>query len=71
MIAEKGPDARCCENRGGAYWVVREQRKRSGNAADGPLAAIRDLAPVAQLDRAADFESVGRGFNSLQARIKK
>ena len=25
-------------------------------------------APVAQLDRAADFESVGRGFESLQAR---
>ena len=25
-------------------------------------------APVAQLDRAADFESVGRGFEPLQAR---
>ena len=24
-------------------------------------------APVAQLDRAADFESVGRGFESLRA----
>ena len=24
-------------------------------------------APVAQLDRAPDFESVGRGFESLQA----
>ena len=27
-----------------------------------------DAAPVAQMDRAADFESVGRGFESLQAR---
>ena len=27
-------------------------------------------APVAQLDRATDFESVGWGFNSLQARSK-
>lgn len=26
------------------------------------------LAPVAQLDRAPDFESVGRGFESLRAR---
>ncbi len=25
------------------------------------------IAPVAQLDRAPDFESVGRGFESLQA----
>ncbi len=25
------------------------------------------LAPVAQLDRASDFESAGRGFESLQA----
>ena len=25
-------------------------------------------APVAQLDRAPDFESVGRGFESLRAR---
>ena len=25
-------------------------------------------APVAQMDRAADFESVGRGFEPLQAR---
>jgi|SRR5579885_1529408 hypothetical protein len=28
-------------------------------------------APVAQLDRAADFESVGRGFESLRARQLK
>ena len=27
-------------------------------------------APVAQLDRAPDFESVGRGFESLRARHK-
>jgi hypothetical protein len=26
-------------------------------------------APVAQLDRAPDFESVGRGFDSLRARL--
>jgi hypothetical protein len=30
--------------------------------------AIRQSAPVAQLDRAADFESVGREFESPQAR---
>gem|GEM_PF-3408281 len=28
-------------------------------------------APVAQLDRASDFESEGRGFESLRARLKK
>ncbi len=28
-------------------------------------------APVAQLDRAPDFESVGRGFESLRARHTK
>ena len=28
-------------------------------------------APVAQLDRAPDFESVGRGFESLRARQLK
>lgn len=28
----------------------------------------REHAPVAQLDRVADFESVGRGFESLRAR---
>lgn len=27
------------------------------------------LAPVAQTDRAVDFESTGWGFNSLQARM--
>jgi hypothetical protein len=27
------------------------------------------FAPVAQLDRAPDFESVGRGFESLRARF--
>jgi hypothetical protein len=31
-----GPFARRSENRTGAYWVVREERKRSDNAADGP-----------------------------------
>ena len=30
--------------------------------------AIVRKAPVAQLDRVADFESVGRGFESLRAR---
>jgi hypothetical protein len=30
--------------------------------------ALETLAPVAQQDRATDFESVGWGFNSLQAR---
>jgi hypothetical protein len=29
---------------------------------------LSQCAPVAQLDRAADFESVGRGFESLRAR---
>ena len=29
---------------------------------------ILENAPVAQMDRAADFESVGRGFEPLQAR---
>jgi hypothetical protein len=28
------------------------------------------IAPVAQLDRAPDFESVGRGFESLRARLE-
>jgi len=39
-------------------------RIRSGRAKE----LILKKAPVAQLDRAADFESVGRGFESLQAR---
>ena len=36
-------------------------------------AKIAEFAPVAQLDRASDFESEGRGFDSLRAyfRIKK
>src|SRR5262249_37696006 len=33
-----------------------------------PLGRPRFHAPVAQLDRASDFESEGRGFNSLRAR---
>jgi hypothetical protein len=37
LNVEKGSDARRRENRTGAYWSVREERKRSGNAADGPL----------------------------------
>ena len=32
---------------------------------------MRRHAPVAQLDRAPDFESVGRGFESLRAYQKK
>ncbi len=32
------------------------------------IVASRTCAPVAQLDRASDFESVGRGFESLRAR---
>jgi hypothetical protein len=32
---------------------------------------IKPLAPVAQLDRAPDFESVGRRFKSCRARQKK
>ncbi len=31
--------------------------------------ASSSIAPVAQLDRAPDFESVGRGFESLRARF--
>ena len=35
-----------------------------------PILFFPDLfpAPVAQLDRASDFESAGRGFESLRAR---
>ena len=38
--------------------------------ADGTLLSQKKFidAPVAQLDRAAGFEPVGRGFDSLQAR---
>ncbi len=35
------------------------------------LVQISYCAPVAQLDRAADFESVGREFESPQARQAK
>ena len=34
----------------------------------GAKVLVRKDAPVAQLDRAPDFESVGRGFESLRAR---
>ncbi len=35
-----------------------------------PASVLFSCAPVAQLDRAPDFESVGRGFESLRARHK-
>ena len=35
------------------------------------IVASMTCAPVAQLDRASDFESVGRGFESLRARHNK
>ena len=34
----------------------------------GAAAQVRAKAPVAQLDRAPDFESGGQGFESLPAR---
>ena len=36
-----------------------------------PIFRIGNYAPVAQLDRVADFESVGRRFESYRARQKK
>jgi len=42
--AEKGSDARRSENRTGTYWVVREEWKRSGNAADVPFSADQGRA---------------------------
>ena len=36
-----------------------------------PLSAALTEAPVAQLDRVAGFEPVGRGFESLRARQTK
>lgn len=47
------------------HWIV-----VPGVAGSNPVAhPIQTYkAPVAQLDRAPDFESVGRGFESLRAR---
>ncbi len=36
-----------------------------------PIFYFYEPAPVAQLDRAPDFESVGRGFEPLRARHRK
>lgn len=45
-------------------WIAVEARVQIPSLA--PLIEIK--APVAQLDRVADFESVGRTFESYQAR---
>src|SRR5690349_9528984 len=61
---------------GRAEALGRRQRPRSARSqhkminSPARAAYVRD-APVAQLDRASDFESEGRGFDSLQAHIKR
>src|SRR3990172_7582704 len=53
-----------CSSIRSEHWTV-----APGVGGSSPLThPILLAAPVAQLDRASDFESAGRGFNSLQAR---
>src|SRR5262245_158802 len=47
-------------------WRLVAPRSSSGNQSLPPI--IKTAALVAQLDRAPDFESGGRGFESLRAR---
>ena len=51
---------------------MRPTRCRLSLACGTKITSVISLcAPVAQLDRAADFESVGRGFEPLRARQLK
>jgi hypothetical protein len=61
IVSWKGSDLRS--------WTDARRRRRSHPVAASPMSGImRNRAPVAQLDRAPDFESVGRRFESCRAR---
>jgi hypothetical protein len=56
------------------YWLLRSGSSPSDGKGHFCLiligkCAIKRKAPVAQLDRAPDYESVGWGFESLRARM--
>ncbi len=48
--------------------LVEHRTVAPGVSGSSPLGRPDSFAPVAQLDRASDFESEGRGFDSLRAR---